>query len=158
MLITLEKSTVIHRPSDEVFAFVADQTNAASWQSGIVEVRRLTDGPPGVGSRHTFTRTLMGRRMTGENEYVEFEPGKRVAFRTTSGPALLASYAVTAMPEGTRLTATIELDVSGIMSLAEPLVSRALSRDVVGNLARLKSILESRPATASAGTLGAGQL
>src|SRR5450755_2607660 len=76
VLITLEKSTVIHRPSDEVFAFVADQTNAASWQSGIVEVRRLTDGPPGVGSRHTFTRTLMGRRMTGENEYVEFEPGE----------------------------------------------------------------------------------
>src|SRR5664279_4031190 len=67
VLITLEKSTVIHRPSDEVFAFVADQTNAASWQSGIVEVRRLTDGPPGVGSRHIFTRTLMGRRMTGEN-------------------------------------------------------------------------------------------
>jgi hypothetical protein len=62
------------------------------------------------------------------------------------------------MPEGTHLTASIELDVSGIMSLAEPLVSRALSRDVVGNLARLKSILESRPATASAGTIGAGQL
>ena len=157
-MITIEKSTIVHRPTDEVFAFVADQTNAALWQSGIVEVRRLTDGPPGVGSRHTFTRTLMGRRMTGENEYVAFEPGKRVAFRTTSGPRLLASYAVTAIPEGSRLTATMEVDFSGIMSVAEPLVARALSRDVVGNLARLKSILESRPATASAGTIGAGQL
>lgn len=156
-MIKLEKDVVIHRPSEEVFAFVADQTNAASWQSGILEVRRLTDGPPAVGTRHTFTRTLIGRRMTGENEYVAFEPGRRVAFRTTSGPALLASYEVAAVPEGSRLTATMELDVSGIMSLAEPLVARALSRDVVANLARLRSILESRPATASTGALGAGQ-
>jgi len=156
-VINLEKSTVIHRPSHEVFAFVADQTNAASWQSGIVEVRRLTDGPPGVGSRHAFTRTLMGRRMTGENEYVEFEPGKRVAFRTTSGPRLVASYAVTAIPEGSRLTATMQVDFSGIMSVAEPLVARALSRDVVANLAHLTSILESGPAAAPANTQGAGQ-
>jgi uncharacterized protein YndB with AHSA1/START domain len=158
MVIHVEKSTVVRRPSHEVFAFVADQTNAARWQSGIVEVRRLTDGPPGVGTRHRFTRTLMGRRMTGENEYVAFEPGKRVEFRTTSGPRLLASYAVTAVPEGTRLTATIELDVSGIMSVAEPLVARALTRDVVANLARLTSILESSPAAAPANPLGAGQV
>jgi len=146
MVIHLEKSTIVRRPSHEVFAFVADQTNAPRWQSGIVEVRRLTNGPPGFGTKHTFTRTFMGRQMTGENEYVAFEPGKRVDFRTTSGPRLLASYAVTAVPEGTRLTATMEVDFSGVMSVAEPLVARALGRDVVGNLARLTSILESSPA------------
>ena len=156
-MIRVEKSTVVRRPSEDVFAFVADQTNATRWQSGIVEIRRLTDGPPEVGTRHTFTRTLMGRRITGENEYVAFVPGERVAFRTTSGPGLLASYTVTAMPDGTRVTAMMELDVSGILSVAEPPVSRALSRDVVANLARLKSILESSPAAAPANTLGAGQ-
>lgn len=156
-MINVEKSTIVHRPSHEVFAFVADQTNAAVWQSGIVEVRRLTDGPPGIGSRHTFTRTLMGRRMTGENEYIAFEPGKRVAFRTTSGPRLLASYTVTPIAEGTRLTATMEVDFSGIMSLAEPLVARGLTRDVVANLARLTTILESSPAAGPPNTQEAGQ-
>jgi len=156
-VVRVEKSTVVRRPIDDVFAFVADQTKAAQWQSGILEIRRLTDGPPGVGTRHTFTRTLMGRRITGENEYVAFEPGKRVAFRTTSGPRLLASYAVAAMSEGTRVTAMMELDVSGILSVAEPLVARALSRDVVGNLARLKLMLESSPAAVDSNTLGAGQ-
>ena len=157
-MIKVEKSTIVHRPSDEVFAFVADQTNAARWQSGIVEVRRLTDGPPGVGTRHMFTRTLMGKRMTGENEFVTFEPGRRVAFRSTSGPRLLASYTVTATPEGTRLTATMEVDFSGIMSVAEPLVARQLTRDVVANLARLTAILEASPAAAPANPLGAGQV
>ena len=152
-MISVEKSTVIARPSEAVFAFVSDQTNAAQWQSGIVDIRRLTDGPPGVGTRYAFTRTLMGRRMTGENVYVEFEPGRRVAFRTTSGPSLLASYAVDPTPAGTRLTATIELDVSGIMSIAEPLVARALKRDVDANLARLRAILDASAADLTADSL-----
>jgi uncharacterized membrane protein len=155
-VIRVEKSIVVRRPTDEVFAFVADQANAARWQSGIVEIRRLTDGPPGVGTRHTFTRTLMGRRITGDNEYVAFEPGERVAFRTTSGPSLLASYVVAAVPDGARLTATLDIDVSGVMSVAQPLLGRALTRDVVANLARLKSILESSPAAAPVNTVGAG--
>lgn len=142
-MIEVARSVVIGRSSEEVFAFVADQTNATQWQSGISEVRRLTEGPPGLGTRHAFTRTLMGRRLTGENEYIEFVPGKRVAFRTTSGPDLLASYEVAPAAAGSRVTATIELDVSRIMSIAEPLVARALKRDVGANLARLKDMLES---------------
>ena len=152
-MISINESTVIARSSEEVFAFVSDQTNAVRWQSGIVDIRRLTSGPPAVGTRHAFTRTLMGKRMTGENEYVEFEPGKRVAFRTTSGPGLLASYSVEPTPAGTRLTATLDLDVSGIMSIAEPLVARALKRDVKANLARLRAILDASPTQDSADNL-----
>lgn len=150
-MVKVERSVAIGRSSDDVFAFVADQTNAGRWQSGIVEVVRLTDGPPDVGTRHRFTRTLMGRRMTGENEYVEFVPGRRVAFRTTSGPRLLASYDVMPGSTGARLTATIELDVSGIMTIAAPLVARTLTRDVEANLARLKGILEELATQTAAG-------
>ena len=52
----------------------------------------------------------------------------------------------------------MEVDFSGIMSVAEPIVARALSRDVVANLARLTSILELSPAAAPANPLGAGQV
>jgi carbon monoxide dehydrogenase subunit G len=155
-MVRVERSVAINRSSNDVFAFVADQTNAARWQSGMVEVRRLTDGPAGVGTRHAFTRTLMGRRMTGENEYVEFVPGRRVAFRTTSGPKLLASYDVAPDSTGTRLTAKIELDVAGIMTIAAPLVARTLSRDVDSNLALLKDILEEPANEAAADTLDRG--
>ncbi|HEY3436643.1 MAG TPA: hypothetical protein VGK35_03035, partial [Actinotalea sp.] len=80
--------------------------------------------------------------------------GRRVAFRTTSGPGLLASYDVAPGSTGARLTATIELDVSGIMTVAAPLVARTLSRDVEANLARLKDILEEPANQAAADTLG----
>ncbi len=149
-MIRVEKSVMIDRPSDDVFAYVADQRNAIHWQSGIVEIRRLSDGLPGVGTRHAFVRTLMGRQVAGENEYVDYEPGRRVAFRTTSGPALLASYIVEPTTAGTRLTATIEMDVSGVFSLAEPLVAAGFRRDVGANLRRLQTILETPVASSDA--------
>jgi hypothetical protein len=141
-VIKVEKSTVIDRSSDDVFAYVADQANAVQWQSGIVEIRRLTDGPPGVGTKHAIVRTLMGKQMAVENEYVAYEPGRLVTFRATSGPALLASYTVESTAAGTRLTCIIELNVTGFLSLAEPLVAAGLRRDVDANFARLKGILD----------------
>ena len=45
----------ISQPVAEVFAFVADQTNAPQWQNGLHEVRRLTEGPIGVGSQLHLT-------------------------------------------------------------------------------------------------------
>ena len=152
-MIRVEKRAVIARAPGEVFDFVADQTNATRWQSGIAEIRRLTDGPPGVGTRHAFVRTLLGKHITGENEYVEFEPGHRVTFRTTSGPGLLASYIVEPVDAGASLTATVELDASGLMSIAEPLIAAALRRDVDANLARLKAILEDSPSAIPASGL-----
>lgn len=142
-MITAEKSIVINRPIEDVFAYVGDQTNAPQWQSGVVEVRRLTDGPPGMGTRHTFVRTFMGRRLEANNEYVAYEPGKTITFRTTSGPVpLVASYFFEAMATGTRLTSKIEMQAAGFMRLAEPLIARGLKREMDAAFVALKQLLE----------------
>ncbi|MBA2513779.1 MAG: SRPBCC family protein [Solirubrobacterales bacterium] len=60
-MIDLETTVEISRPVTEVFAFVADQTNAPRWQGGLHEVRRLTEGPLGVGTEHEFIRRFAGR-------------------------------------------------------------------------------------------------
>jgi len=36
-MITVEKSIIIGRPIEGVFAFVADQRNAPQWQKGLLE-------------------------------------------------------------------------------------------------------------------------
>ncbi len=46
----VETTITIARPPAEVFAFVADMTNAPSWQPGLHAVRRTPPGPVGVGS------------------------------------------------------------------------------------------------------------
>jgi uncharacterized protein YndB with AHSA1/START domain len=153
-MIRAEQSSIIDRPIDEVFAYVGDQTNTPQWQSGLVEVRRTSEGPIGVGTKHTFVRMFMRRRMEADNEYVTYEPNKRIAFRTTSGPVRLeASYVFESTGAGTRLTSLIEMDASGFMSLAEPLIAAGLKREMKTAFRVLKDLLESRPfATASQAT------
>ena len=109
-MIQLEKSIIIHRPVEEVFAFVDDQRNAPQWQDGLVAVRRTTEGPIGVGTRHTFVRTFMGHRMEGSNEYIEYEPNKCVRFRSSSGPiSFQFAYLTKPTATGTQVTSVMEM-------------------------------------------------
>lgn len=149
-MIKVEKSGIIHRPIEEVFAFVADQRNAPQWQHGAVEVRRTTEGPLGIGTKHTFVRKFMGRKMEASNEYVEYEPNKKVAFKSTSGPIdFEASYLTEATPEGTKLTSRIEMQPRGFAGLAEPLIAASLRREMKAGFAELKDLLENRAVAVS---------
>lgn len=144
-MINAEKSIVINCPVEEVFAFVGDQRNTPQWQSGLVEVKRLTDGPPGIGTKHTFIRSFMGRKMEASNEYVAYEPGRVITFKTISGPVPLeASYLFESVAGGTNLTSRIAMDAKGLVSLAEPLIARSLRREMDAAFIALKELLETR--------------
>jgi uncharacterized protein YndB with AHSA1/START domain len=146
-MITVEKGVTIGRSPTDVFAFVSDQTNAPRWQRGLENVRRTTDGPIGVGTRHTFERTLMGRRMDGSNEYTRYEPNELVAFAWSGPMPGQASYAVEAAGrDETRLVSRLEMRAPGLLRLAEPLLAAGLRRDVEANLDTLKHMLESEGA------------
>jgi uncharacterized protein YndB with AHSA1/START domain len=141
-MIKAERTVVIDRPIEEVFAFVTDQTNTPAWQAGLLDVQRTTPGPIGVGTRHTLVRSFLGRRMEAENEYVSYEPGKLVTFRTTSGPPLVASYLFEPAPGGTRLTSRVELHGAGLFGLMEPVIGAGLRREMKAALPALKALLE----------------
>ena len=148
-MIKAEQTIVIDRPVDEVFAFVTDQTNTPRWQAGLVELERTTEGPIGVGTKHKGARNFMGRRMELANEYTVYEPGKLVTFRTTSGPALVASYLFESVPGGTRLTSRVEMQGAGLYGLLEPVICAGLRREMKAALPALKALLESPSAAAA---------
>ena len=137
----------VDRPAAEVFAFVSDQLNAPRWQRGLHEVRRTTDGPIGVGSEHVFVRRFAGRRIESANRFVEFEPGRFVAFEIPDGPVTgLASYLVEPTgAERCHLTSTMRFQVAGWMRFAEPLLARVLERDSRRDEQTLKRVLEATP-------------
>ena len=142
-MIKVEKGVIINRPIEEVFAYVGDQTNAPQWQSGVVEVRRTTEGPLSVGTTHTFVRNFMGRRMEASNEYVTYEPNKIITFKSTSGPVRFeASYLFESTAEGTKLTSRIEMHAAGLFGLAEPLIAAGLRREMKAAFGVLKDLLE----------------
>jgi uncharacterized protein YndB with AHSA1/START domain len=140
----VEETIVIDRPVAEVFAFVADQTNAHKWQRGIAVVRRQTPEPIGVGARHEVVRKFLGREISLTNEYVRYDPNQVVTFTAITGPAAMeVSYLTEPVPEGTKLTCHMRMDQKGFFRVADSLVSRSMRRDFAAALRTLKGMLES---------------
>lgn len=143
-MINVERSVIILRPVEEVFNYVSNLTHSAEWQSGLTEIRQLTEQPLGVGTQFAFVRTFMGKKMEANNEITEFTPYSTVAFKTITGPIPAEpSYHFEPAGKGTKLTSKIIMQPRGFVSLAEPLISASLARDVEANLKVLKEMLES---------------
>jgi hypothetical protein len=121
-MITVEESIDIGCAADDVFAYVSDQTNAPRWQRGVREVRRTTEGPIGLGTRHTAVRVFMGRTLELSNEYTRYEPNGLAEFKIAGTMPGQASYVVE--PAGTgraRRTSRIEMKAPGPLRVAERL-------------------------------------
>jgi uncharacterized protein YndB with AHSA1/START domain len=146
-MINEEYSIVINRPIEEVFAYVSDLRHSAVWQKGLLEVRKETEGPLGVGTRFSFVRDFLGRKLESSNEFVKFNPPTLVVFDIPSGPVPgQASYRFEHASNGTALTSTVRMETKGFSRLAEPLVTVSLRKDMKANLATLKKLLESKQA------------
>lgn len=144
-MVTNEKIITINRPVEEVFAYVSDLTRGPEWQPGLVEVRRITEGPEGVGTQYTGVRKFMGRKMESVIEFTTYEPNKKLVFKSISGDSpLVQSFLFEPTPEGTKLIARLELQTPGLMSLAKPLIASSLKRDVDTNYSILKNLLENK--------------
>lgn len=145
-MIQVEDSIIINRPIEEVFAFVADQTNAPQWQDGLLEVRRITAGPLGVGTKHTAARKFLGRKLELTNEYIKYEPNRQVTFKGESGAMRFeSSYLTESTTNGTKLTSQMQMEQGGLFSLAEPMIAKSLKRDFAADFRALKTLLESQP-------------
>jgi uncharacterized membrane protein len=145
-MIKEERSVVIRRPIGEVFAYVADLRHSARWQAGLSEVRKVTEGPMGLGTRFTVVRKLLGRKLELSSEFVGYEPNTMVTFRFSGSMPGEGSYLFESTPEGTRVTSTVEMQPRGISRLAKPLIAASLRRQMEANLPVLKDLLEGRAA------------
>ena len=81
-----QRTIVIGRPPDQVFAFFASPANDRTWRPHVKEI--AAEGPPGVGSRiHQVVEGPMGRGIAADIEVTAYEPPTRYAFQVVAGPA-----------------------------------------------------------------------
>src|SRR5436309_15191811 len=78
-MIVIDSATLVSRPPDQVFAFVAEHylDNVSRWNQKIVEVTKLTSGAFGMGTRAREVQVIRGKRRTHVIEVVDFEPPRR---------------------------------------------------------------------------------
>ncbi len=136
-------SLVIHRPVREVFAFVSNFGNSAQWVSGTLEHTKVTVGPIGVGTVIRTTGRKMGLRIEVMRIVTAYEPYARYAFKSEYQRIPFATtFVFEPVPGGTRLTATVEGEPTGLLKPATPLILGTIRQQFEDDLRRLKSLLE----------------
>ena len=140
-------SVEIHRPPDEVFAYVTDPARFPEWQLDAAGGRAEAGRESGVGARYTTIRRIAGIvPKTTTSEITEANPPKSWAAQGTGGPVRESvRYTVENLDGNKRSRVTIELDFEGhgIGKLLVPLVVRRQARkEMPINCRKLKDRLE----------------
>ena len=77
-------SAVIERPIDEVFAFLADGTNDPKFSPRVQEIRKVTDGPIGVGTVFESKVKDAGMTTSRKFELTTFEAPTKIRWAERS--------------------------------------------------------------------------
>jgi uncharacterized membrane protein len=136
-----QNSVVINRPRSEVFAFVADHENDPKWRPGVADIKRAS----GEGQGAIYTQGIkgpMGKRIDADFEVTAYQPDTLLAFRTLAGPVRPeGSFRFEDADGGTRVTFSLNADLTGGKKLMAPMVGKSM-RSEVAALDNLKRVLE----------------
>ncbi|MFN2483528.1 MAG: SRPBCC family protein [Candidatus Limnocylindria bacterium] len=141
-----EFERTIRRPVDDVFAFLTDFRNGREWQSGIVSLEVLPDGPAQRGTLVMERRRIHGHDVELNYKVVELDRARRVAVEGTDGPVEYSGvheFSETA-DGGTRLRFRVSVELTGGMRLLAGLITPAIRRQAEADLDRLTELLEAR--------------
>jgi uncharacterized protein YndB with AHSA1/START domain len=141
-MFSLEKSIVVNRPIEEVFAFVSNSENRPKWVP-VSEVQKVTEGPIRIGT--TFRNVV--KMMTGSQEFllevIEYLPNEKYTFKTTwPFPCQLHHNLSPVAEGGTQVTLKLEAQLSGFYKLIQPFMLSTSRRQMEIDLAALKKCLE----------------
>jgi uncharacterized protein YndB with AHSA1/START domain len=142
LVATFENTVVIRRPIEEVFAFLSHFENVPSWNYAIIQTRRVSEGPVGVGTIYQQVRSVP-TRSEERFEVTAYDPARHLEIQGQLGPfPARLSYALDALPEGTRVTNSVELELHGPGRLLGRVAVPRVREAVAANLGKLKELLE----------------
>lgn len=136
-----QRSVVIDRPVDQVFAFFTDPSNELKWRPHLKEV--TAQGPIGVGSRVHQVVKGPGRGIPADIEVTAFEQSSRYGFRVVAGPVRpVGEFTFAAGEGGTTVSLSLAAELTGLKKLV---MSRAVQRSMdaeMNALDRAKAVIE----------------
>jgi uncharacterized membrane protein len=140
----IHEEITIERPLQQVFDYLSEPANQTLINSNYA--RYDTDGPLQKGMRSQGATKVAGRQVEWTAEVTEFEPPRLIRYQSVEAPmAFTIEYQLEDLTNHTtHVTFHQHVDQLGgfFGKLSDPLVTRMYSRDVRGNLAHLKELLE----------------
>ena len=150
-MVRAQASTLIARPAEQVFNFIAVDflKNYKRWSPEVVSLQPRSEGPVGVGTICRQIRIDQGRRTESSFRVSAFEPGKRVDFEGTSNP-FRVSYHLDAVADKTRLRFTFELSrLELFMRPFEKLIRMAMQDGAEKVVRNIRALIETETSAGS---------
>jgi hypothetical protein len=139
-------TTTINRPIDQVFAFLADGTNDTKFSPRVQEIKKLTDGPPGVGTVYSSTVKDAGVKTSREFKLTEFEQPTKIRWTELTKNAITVpggGYDLEPAGDGaTRMTISNTFEAHGFGKVILPIALRGAKKDADAFAGRIKAAAE----------------
>ena len=138
-----ENETVINKPIEIVYAFLADGLNNPKWRPGVVSIELKSGSAGQVGT--VYKQVLKGpggRNIDGDYRVTTATPNAELAFAVIAGPARpTGSYYLEPALEGTMVRFVLDLHPKGLAKLMEPMIQKTMNGETA-QLSNLKQWLE----------------
>jgi uncharacterized protein YndB with AHSA1/START domain len=141
-MIQQEVTVHLNCPVEQVFAFLLDTTQLTTWQTNLIKIDKLTEGPLRLGSRFQEVRRLGKRESEIQGEIIALELNKRFETRTMTKPQVTVSYFLDPENDGTRVKHRFVMQTSGLLRLLEPMIAKSIREENVLDFKNLKRVLE----------------
>ncbi len=124
----LQKTVVVDKPLDEVFAYLADFTTTTEWDPGTVTTV-LQRGDGSVGTTYLNTSTFAGRQTQLTYVVREFVPDERIRLRGENDTVVAVdTMSFRKVETGTEVTYEADFTFKGPTRFLTPLLRPALER------------------------------
>ena len=138
-MIKIERTITIHRPADQVFAYISDVQHSPQYISGQREAHKTSTGLMGAGT--TFATSGKFVRRAATCEVTEFEPNRRLSWKATSGTRATTTWAFQPSGPSTRITFTRVANSHGLLRFPQSLLQGLANGRVDQDLGTLKELL-----------------
>jgi uncharacterized protein YndB with AHSA1/START domain len=144
-MIEVNNTLVINRPIDVVFAYATSIENLPEWVGPITDAKQTSEGPIGVGTTNIRSMNVMGRKTESPNKVTEYVLNSRFSTETTAGSLQTKErFIFESVDGGTRLTVEGQVEASGFLKLAAPVIASMARRQSATDFGTMKDILESQ--------------
>jgi uncharacterized membrane protein len=138
-MIKIERTITVHRPVEEVFAYLSDVQHGPRYISGQREAHTTSSGPMAVGTKFATSGKFL--RRGGAFEITEYELNQRLAWKALSGARATTTWGFQPSGPSTRITFTRVAEAHGPFRLPESLLQELANGRVDQDLATLKELL-----------------
>jgi uncharacterized membrane protein len=143
-MIEFQHRVEIDQSPRQVFALLVDLERMPEWQSSVVTVRQIDEGPVRANTEFEQTWKFFGRERRVPSRVTAWKEEELLAVSGDAGFAdFYCGFELAELPSGgTAVTTRAEFRLHGLWKLAQPLLAGELRREMAGELDVFKALVE----------------